>query len=333
MTIFTVCGTLRDSRAFDWCCRFLPCLSDPARRSALGLKVALVTLLHLIYAGVLFLFNEGLIEKLETEPWYTGTYLTLFVIALVQYLVTSGSSPGYVLDAMRTVNEANSATVSKQPAASSKGSVVVTVGGSYGTPWRKLVMDLYPLGTPVSICSKCNAEQPPRSKHCRDCERCVLQFDHHCPSFGICIGVGNRFKYWCYICEETALCLWTGILYITYLKTSDISSAWWKDAIMIVLLVPLSIVLLFLLFLLLFHSYLILTNQTTDEYVRRRRITYFRGIPERVYPFSKGACRNLYEFCCLRSSKYRMESVPTVLELEEKARPYTCTEVVTCRCC
>ncbi|KAL6133326.1 hypothetical protein ACLB2K_065563 [Fragaria x ananassa] len=300
MTIFTVCSTLQDSSfwAFDWCCRFLPCLSDPARRSALGLKVALVTLLHLIYAGVLFLFDEGLIEKLETEPWYTGTYLTLFVITFVQYLVTSGSSPGYVLDAMRTVNEANSATVPKQPAASSKGSVVVTVGGSYGTPWRKLVMDLYPLGTPISICSKCNAEQPPRSKHCRDCETCVLQFDHHCPSLGICIGVGNRFKYWCYICEETALCLWTGILYITYLKTRDISSAWWKDAIMIVL-----------------------------------RITYFRGIPERVYPFSKGACRNLYEFCCLQSSKYRMESVPTALELEDKARPYTCTDVVTCRCC
>lgn len=32
----------------------------------------------------------------------------------------------------------------------------------------------------------------------------------------------------------------------------------------------------------------------------------------------------------LTNCKYRMESVPTALELEEKARPYTCTDVVTC---
>uniref|UniRef100_A0A2P2KVV8 S-acyltransferase n=1 Tax=Rhizophora mucronata TaxID=61149 RepID=A0A2P2KVV8_RHIMU len=50
----------------------------------------------------------------------------------------------------------------------------------------------------------------------------------------------------------------------------------WKDAIMILLLVPLSISLIFLLLLLLFHSYLILTNQTTYELVRRRRILYLR---------------------------------------------------------
>ncbi|KAM5546926.1 protein S-acyltransferase 10 [Rosa sericea] len=348
MTILNVCRSLRDSScgAFNRYCRCLPCLSDPARRSALGLKVALV-MLHLIYAGVLFLFDGGLIEKTKREPWYTGTYLALFVITLVQYFVTSGSSPGYVIDAMRTVNEANSifrktATVSKQPA-SSKGSVVVTVEGSQlgrpllkdsGTPWSKLVLDLYPPGTSFRnlTCSYCNAEQPPRSKHCHDCDRCVLQFDHHCVWLGTCIGVGNHCKFWWYICEETALCLWTGIQYITYLK-SNILSAWWKDAIMIVLLVTLSISLIFLLLLLLFHSYLILTNQTTYELVRRRRITYLRGIPERVYPFSKGACRNLYEFCCLRSSKYRLESLPTALELEEKSRPYTCTDVVTCRCC
>ncbi|RVX16803.1 Protein S-acyltransferase 10 [Vitis vinifera] len=158
-----------------------------------------------------------------------------------------------------------------------------------------------------------------------------------------------------YICEETALCLWTGILYISYLK-ANISRAWWMDAIMIVLLVTLSISLIFLLLLLLFHSfsqyvaikgmtlkcsspdclfysYLVATNQTTYELVRRRRIPYLRGIPERVYPFSKGVCTNLYEFCFARSSIYRMEPLPSAQELEIKSRPYTCLDVLTCRCC
>ncbi|KAJ4829453.1 hypothetical protein Tsubulata_015704 [Turnera subulata] len=85
-----------------------------------------------------------------------------------------------------------------------------------------------------------------------------------------------------YLCEETALSLWTGILYISYLK-ANITRFWygilfrkWKDAIMILLLIILAISLLFLLLLLLFHSYLILTNQTTYELIRRRRIPYMR---------------------------------------------------------
>ncbi|POO01643.1 hypothetical protein TorRG33x02_024200 [Trema orientale] len=41
---------------------FLPCLADPARRSALGLKVSLV-MLHLIYVGIIFLFDGDFIQK------------------------------------------------------------------------------------------------------------------------------------------------------------------------------------------------------------------------------------------------------------------------------
>lgn len=135
-----------------------------------------------------------------------------------------------------------------------------------------------------------------------------------------------------YICEETALCLWTGILYISYLKT-NISRSWWMDAIMIVLLITLSISMIFLALLLLFHSYIVLTNQTTYELVRRRRIGYMRGIPERVYPFSEGICRNIYNFCFDWRHGHRLERLPTPEEIEVKARPYTCSDVLCCRCC
>ncbi|KAF6172527.1 hypothetical protein GIB67_007040 [Kingdonia uniflora] len=80
-------------------------------------------------------------------------------------------------------------------------------------------------------------------------------------------------------------------------------------------------------------GYIVLTNQTTYELVRRRRIPYLRGIPERIYPFSKGICTNLYNFCCARTSIYNLEPLPTTQELEIKSRPYTCLDIVSCRCC
>lgn len=343
-----LCGPFRDvwDRNSDRCLHFFPCLSDPARRSTLCLKVALV-MLHVVYVGILFLFDRDLIEKARKEPWYIAIYLLLLVATLAQYFFTAGSSPGYVLDAMRDFNEKDSllrtSMTSKQPASSKMGSVVITIDrsqlgrnllGSSTTSWTKLVMGMYPSGTSVRTCTcaYCNVVQPPRAKHCHDCDKCVLQFDHHCVWLGTCIGQGNHCRFWWYICEETALCLWTGVLYITYLK-ANISKTWWVDIIMILLLATLFICLIFLLLLLLFHSYLVMTNQTTYELVRRRRIPYMRGIPERVYPFSRGACRNLYNFCCARSYIYRLEELPTAMEIEEKSQPYTCLDVISCRCC
>lgn len=34
-------------------------------------------------------------------------------------------------------------------------------------------------------CTICNIEQPIRSKHCKDCKRCVAMYDHHCPWMGM----------------------------------------------------------------------------------------------------------------------------------------------------
>ncbi|XP_024032828.1 protein S-acyltransferase 10 [Morus notabilis] len=347
MTIVHICQPSRDliDQSMDRFSRFFPCLSDPARRSALGLKVSLV-ILHVIYVGILFLFDGDLIEKTKREPWYTSIYLLLFVATLVQYFITSSSSPGYVIDAIRAVNESNAickslSVASKQPAPSKSGNTVVITDSSQSafsgnnlTSWTKLVMDMYPPGTSIRTftCSYCNVEQPPRARHCHDCDRCVLQFDHHCVWLGTCVGQGNHCKFWWYIFEETALCLWIGFLYITYLK-ANIAKAWWKVAIVILLLIILSISLVFLLLLLTFHSYLALTNQTTFELIRRRRIPYLRGLPARVNPFSEGICRNLYRFCCAQTSIYKLELLPTAQELEEKSRPYTCLDCVTCRCC
>ena len=56
----------------------------------------------------------------------------------------------------------------------------------------------------IKYCSSCKAPlsypigniyRPPRSSHCRHCNRCIQRFDHHCPLLGTCIGEGNYRSY------------------------------------------------------------------------------------------------------------------------------------------
>jgi len=41
-------------------------------------------------------------------------------------------------------------------------------------------------------CTVCNIEQPLRSKHCKDCKRCVALYDHHCPWTGSSYKCKNK---------------------------------------------------------------------------------------------------------------------------------------------
>ncbi|XP_042405901.1 protein S-acyltransferase 10-like [Zingiber officinale] len=330
----------------DRCSLICPDLYDRATRLSWGLKLSMV-LLHVIFVGVVFVFDVSLIRRTREEPWYTAAYLVVFSATLFQYFFTSCSSPGYVIDAMRAANGTsttfnNLSSILKQ-SNSRDGYIICSMNNHHleaqtthfnSSSWLKLVMDLYPPGSAIRnwTCTYCNIVQPPRAKHCHDCDKCILQFDHHCVWLGTCVGQGNHCRFWWYVFLETILCIWTVVLYISYLRSETVKT-WWKEFIVIVLLAALMFCLIFLILLLLFHSYLALTNQTTYEMVRRRRILYFRGIPEKVHPFSKGICKNLYTFCCSSHSIRDLEAVPTMEDIEASARPYTCSDIVMCRWC
>eukprot|EP00927_Polykrikos_kofoidii_P050929 TRINITY_DN44763_c0_g1_i1.p1 TRINITY_DN44763_c0_g1~~TRINITY_DN44763_c0_g1_i1.p1 ORF type:complete len:390 (+),score=51.38 TRINITY_DN44763_c0_g1_i1:201-1370(+) len=128
-------------------------------------------------------------------------------------------------------------------------------------------------GCELRWCRICNLYQPLRTKHCRDCGRCVRTHDHHCPWIGSCVGENNRSLFFVYLCSqacELAVGFVAGCQGISIIDPS------------VVLLGGLLVIALFfimVMFLLSFHSFLVIANLTTWEHTSWNRITYLKGIP------------------------------------------------------
>jgi palmitoyltransferase len=160
------------------------------------------------------------------------------------------------------------------------------------------------------FCNVCNVVQPVRTKHCDLCERCVHKYDHHCFWIGSCVGEFNHRKFWLFLFFQTVTLLWAFIIadsgldsykwvprkYTNNDNTSseNMSSGYTSEygAFMVCCLFTF----LFTIFtgaLLGYHTYLLLTNQSTWEFTRRSQISYLRGYPKGFLPFDKGAWQNI----------------------------------------
>lgn len=171
------------------------------------------------------------------------------------------------------------------PVNAPKGSYVWVDGG------------LLQYGKALRFCKVCQMWQPLRTKHCRECRRCVLTHDHHCPWIGTCVGEKNRQYFFLFLSTQLLELCWAAVELIRPMVTTTIPLEWVLLWIASVLMLALCIILVvFVSCMWTYQAFLAATNLTTWEHVSGNKVTYLRDHEEGFSPFTKGVKHNLYHF-------------------------------------
>ncbi|ETO08537.1 hypothetical protein RFI_28851, partial [Reticulomyxa filosa] len=116
---------------------------------------------------------------------------------------------------------------------------------------------------PEQFCYRCKFLRPMRSKHCYDCDRCVIKFDHHCPFMGNCIGGYNHRYFVLFGWVQSIVVIGAVLSADDYAKRTAIG---WISRVLYMLLI--SFGLFAAISITGFHTYLMATGQTTFEMMR-----------------------------------------------------------------
>ncbi|XP_012679586.1 palmitoyltransferase ZDHHC14 isoform X2 [Clupea harengus] len=149
----------------------------------------------------------------------------------------------------------------------------------------------------LKYCFTCKIFRPPRASHCSLCDNCVERFDHHCPWVGNCVGRRNYRFFYMFILSLSFLTLFIFSFVITHVILRSHSIGFLsalKDSPASVLEV---VVCFFSVWSIVglsgFHTYLIGSNQTTNEDIKGSWSSK-RG-KDNYNPYSHG---NLFTNCC-----------------------------------
>lgn len=147
----------------------------------------------------------------------------------------------------------------------------------------------------LKYCYTCHIYRPPRASHCPRCENCVERFDHHCPWTGTCIGRRNYRSFSVFTTSATIMCIFVMAISVVQVVLVSIEEYTMVPAQQdggiafahVLQRCPVAILLFFYFIgitiftgsLASFHSYLICTNQTTYENIKKRnRNMYTKGV-------------------------------------------------------
>lgn len=125
-------------------------------------------------------------------------------------------------------------------------------------------------------CTSCKVIRPPRASHCRDCDNCVLVFDHHCPFVNNCVGQRNYAYFSGFLVSTGCLgfAVFTGIgIYFSHLASGENDTQGpWLYVLLALIGIPTALLLLGVIGLLTFHTFLACRGRTTKEALTSREV-------------------------------------------------------------
>ena len=144
--------------------------------------------------------------------------------------------------------------------------------------------------TTYSVCGKCDRIRPPRTHHCSVCKSCVLKMDHHCPWIYNCVGYRNQKFFYLFLLHVFLVDVffivtsWAPAMNAFNAPYADTTRPW-----IVLTFVIASVLSIAIGAFLAFHTYLILRNLTTLEFM----------VPDRdsrsktpTNPYDLGYCGN-----------------------------------------